>query len=432
MVKTTSTTTFNTFSQRLAPALLIAAVLAAYTWATWHYYTRGDHGGNDFLANYMVWNAYRLEGLNPYSDEAVLRTQLVIYGRPAYPTEDQNRQVYPFYAFVIYAPFLFFDFPLARAMFMVALQAGLVLGVALTFQLVRWRPPLWLTTVVVGWSLLNYHEGRAVLLGQMAILSLAMVAGALVLLEQRRDAAAGALLVLTTTKPPLVFLLLPFLMLWALRRRRWRFVAGFAGGLAVALAVSFAMLPRWLGDWLLRVRQYPGYTVGQSPVWLLTHQALPWLGGLGELVLTAALLALLLWSWWRVILPGPTAGAEFHWTLALTLVISDLIVPRSATPNYVLLLLPTLWCLALLDRRGRAGRVAGLIIMLVLLVVHWWLHFATVVGNQEQAILFVPWPVLLGAALLVGRRWLIADARTARLWPDQEPVESVATAGAAA
>ena len=36
----------------------------------------------------------------------------------------------------------------------------------------------------------------------------------------------------------------------------------------------------------------------------------------------------------------------------------------------------------------------------------WALHFATVQGNQEQAILYIPTPVLLGFVFLVCRAWL--------------------------
>ena len=372
------------------------------------------------MAHYTVWEAYLGQGLNPYSDEAALYTQQAIRGRAALPGEDENRLTYPFYSIVVHAPFILFDYALARAIYMTLLQAALFMGVALTLRLVRWRPAPWLLVCLLAWSLLHYPQARGIILGQFAIFGFAGLAGSLYLLSLRRDAAAGALLVLTTVKPTLVFLVIPFLLLWALAQRRWRFVAAFSAVLAAALVGSWLLLPTWLGDWLFRIRDYSSYTVGQSPVWLLAHTALPFLGTLGEWALSLALLAALGWSWWRA-LRHPAAASEFHWTLGLTLVVSNLIVPRSATTNYVLFLLPTLWILAAMERRLRAGRWWVLTIMLISLVGNWWLHLATVVGNQEQPILFVPWPAALLVVQLAARRWLLADARQAAVWPSGEP-----------
>jgi len=101
----------------------------------------------------------------------------------------------------------------------------------------------------------------------------------------------------------------------------------------------------------------------------------------------------------------------------VTLVVSNLIVPRSATTNYDLMLIPILWVLADLDRGGRWGRLGLLAITLVSRVGLWWPHISTVDGNQGQAIMFLPPPILLGTALVFGRRWLVQDAELAMVQP---------------
>jgi hypothetical protein len=153
-------------------------------------------------------------------------------------------------------------------------------------------------------------------------------------------------------------------------------------------------LPSWLGDWLYRISQYADYTVGQSPVWLLTHRGLPALGDVGEVWLVALLLGITGWAWLRTL--RQRDEYLFWWTLGLTLLISNLIVARSATTNYVLLLIPTLWLFAQLDRRRARGRIVIVLYLIVSFVGLWWLHAATVVGNQEQPIMFVPLPAVLG------------------------------------
>lgn len=405
---------------------LVVVSAALYTWGTWRYFTLVVPGGNDFMAHYTAWEAFLKEGLNPYSDEAALYTQQAIRGRPALPGEDQNRLTYPFYSIIVHAPFILLDYPAARALYMTLLQGALVAGVALCLRLVRWRPAPWLLVCLLAWSLLHYPEARGIILGQFAIFAFAALTGTLYLLSLRQDAAAGALLGLATVKPTLVFLVIPFLLVWALAQRRWVFIAGFAVALAAAVLGSLLLLPSWIGDWLVRVRDYSSYTIGQSPVWLLAHQALPFLGSVGEWLLTGGLLLAMLWSWWRALRTNAVLPGEFQWALGFTLVVSNLIVSRSATTNYVLLLLPTFWIFAALDRRLAHGRWLLLILLALTLVGNWWLHLATVVGNQEQPILFIPWPVGLLLILVFARRWLLEDARQAANPPVHERTLSAA------
>jgi hypothetical protein len=403
--------------RRLAAILLLLIWAAGYTWATWRYFTRVVPGGNDFLAHYSVWEAYFKYGINPYSDEAALFTQQAIYGRPARAQEDQNRLAYPFYSALVHGPFIVLDYAVARALYMILLQAALFAGVGLMLLLLGWRPAPGLAVVLFFWSLLNYPEARDVILGQFALLGFFALAGTLLLLARGHYAAAGALLVLATVKPTLIFLVVPFLLLWAAARGWRQFLAGFGVTLLSLCVGSWILLPSWLGDFLYRVGTYSGYTVGESPVWLLTHLALPGLGNIGETVITGLLLLVMLWAWWRAVRPGADSAAEFYWTLGLTLVVSNLIVPRSATTNYVLLLVPTLWIFAILDRHGARGRWIMLLAMAVSLVGHWWLHFATVVGNQEQPVMFLPLPLVLGAVLWLGRGWLVRETPAAGWWP---------------
>jgi hypothetical protein len=390
---------------------LLLAVGGFYVWGTYQFFTRLVPGGNDFLCHYSLWQACARYGLNPYSDQAAAYTQLAIYGRAARPDEDQNVLVYPFYSVLVYGPYIVFDYAFARALFMTLLQLAVVGGVWLTLGLLDWRPPPWLTAALMLWSLLNYPEARAVLIGQFAPLGFLALAGALWLLKRKRDGWAGVLLVLATVKPTLVYLIIPCLVLWALLRRRWRFIFGLGGGVLALSLVSFVVLPSWLGDWLKRVSGYSGYRATQGVVWQLTHVAFPALGQPGEIMLIGALVAALAWIWWRVlrVRDGEELEAEFLWAVGVTLVVSFLIDARTATPNYVLMLIPTFGVFAVLDRRGgRGGRLWIVLSMLALFIGQWWLHFSTVIGNAEQAAVFLPWPIALGLALVCGRRWLVA------------------------
>jgi Glycosyltransferase family 87 len=420
----------NQGNKRLAVAGALLAIWAVgYTWGTWRYFTSVAPGGNDFLARYTAFGAYLHDDINPYSAQATDITNQVIYGRSARPGEDENRLTYPFYSILLYGPFVAIrDYSVSRAIHMTLLQVALFLGMWLTLEVLRWRPRPWLLVALMAWSLLNYSEARDVILGQFALFGFLSLAGTLYLLARGRDAAAGALFVLSTIKPTLVFLVIPFLLVWALSRRRWRFIGGFLALLVVLTLGGLLLLPSWIGDLLNNILAYPNYTVGQNPIWLLTHVAVPSLGQAGEWIISAALVAVMLWSWWRATRPGQTGDAVFHWALGITLVVSNLIVSRSATTNYVLLLVPTLWVFAGLDRHGRPGRVLIAAILLVSFVGLWWLHFATVVVNQEQPVMFLPWPLALGGVLLLCAPWLWRETRRAGWWPLSAPLPALAPA----
>lgn len=395
--------------QNWVAGFLILLVITCYTWATWQFFTEPIPGGNDFMAHYTAWEAFLKHGHSPYSDEAALYTQNAIYGRAAMAGEDQNRLTYPFYSGLVHAPFILVDYALSRAIYMTLLQIALFVGVVMVLDLVKWHPSIWLLGIVLVWALIYYPQARGIILGQFAIFGFFSLAASLFFLKRRQDILAGAILVLSTVKPTLVFLVVPFLIAWAFVRRRRNFIWGFAVILAVLMLGSFVVLPSWLGEWVARMMRYSGYTIGQSPVWLLTHVLLPGLGNTGEIVITGLLLIVMLWTWWLAF--RPNGETRFIWSLGITLVVSNLIVPRSATTNYVMMLVPTLWVFAALERTPVWGKPVLLVGMLVSFVGLWWLHYATVVGNQEQPILFIPSPLALGLVLLLGYRWLMNDAR---------------------
>jgi hypothetical protein len=384
---------------------LIILVAVFYTWGTWKYFTIPVPGGNDFLAHYSVWDLYFNEGVNPYSDEAALYTQELIRGRPAEPGEDQNRLTYPFYSILVHGPFTFVEYNLARAIYMTILQAMILVGVIITLKIFDWRPSNLIVGSVLAWSILNYPESRAVILGQFAPIAFFSLVVTLYLLLRGYDHLAGIILVVTTIKPTLVFLILPFLILWSISRKRWKFLYSFGISLATITAASLLVLPTWIEDWISRIMHYPEYTGGESPVWLLTNHYIPQLDSVGELSITLLLLLALLFVWWRFL--KKSDDREFYWVLGFTILISNLIVPRSATTNYVMFLFPVLGFFAAIDRSWKSGSLVIVAILILSVVGHWWLHAATIIGNREQAILFLPIPFVVGVSLIAGRSFFV-------------------------
>lgn len=382
--------------------LLLFALGVLYTWATWQYFTKRVPGGNDFMAHYSVWQAYLWYDIDPYSDEAALFTQNAIYGRPALPGEDQNRLTYPFYSILLHAPFIFIEFTLARAIYMTLLQAALIIGIGLNLSRLGWKPPVWLLIAIIIWSLVDYPQARGLILGQFAIWAFLSLSATLWLLYRGKDVAAGCVLVLSTMKPSLVYFVIPFLFIWAIWQKRWSFLAGFAGLLGVLVLGSTLIFPPWISGMLFRITHFTDYAIGQNPVEFFTYQVLPVLGKPGAMIIDLILIFGMLATWRPAL--KVQAGPAFELALGITLVVSNLVVPRTASTNYVMMLIPILWVFSILDQYGRKGRAIILALMLASVIGLWALHYATVAVRQEQPVMFVPTPLVLGIALLLCAR----------------------------
>nr|MCU0514590.1 hypothetical protein [Anaerolineae bacterium] len=117
-----------------------------------------------------------------------------------------------------------------------------------------------------------------------------------------------------------------------------------------------------------------------------------------DLVLTGLLYALLLWVWSGVLVQR--RAERWLWAVVMTLVITHLVAPRTATPHYVIFIIPLIFYLRQMSR----GRAALLLLALLVLP---WLHFlVTVTGKFEHPTVYLPVPFLTLALLWwTRRRW---------------------------
>jgi hypothetical protein len=160
--------------------------------------------------------------------------------------------------------------------------------------------------------------------------------------------------------------------------------------------------------WLQQLIEHPTYTVIGPPVEILAD-AFPSMSGVIAVALGGALALYLFWEWAKAV---GKPDRWFQWTAALTIVITNLVAFRTATTNYVVLL-PAL-CLVfavLADRWGTKGDVVILLMMAFILVGTWALFLATVEGNVEHPIMYLPLPILTLLGLWWARWWAIRAVR---------------------
>ena len=387
---------------------LLIVLLAGLGFANYRFALQAP-GGNDFLPRWVGAHLWLTEGVNPYDGRVSLAAQEMIYGRPADRSagEDVAHFVYPLPAMLFFAPFGLLPYPLARALWMTLLEIALPVLAFVGVRLTRWKPSPALLAALLLFSVLWYHGLRSVVVGQFAVVEALLMAAALLAIQRREDFLAGILLALSVAKPQMAFLLIPFVVVWAGRSRRWVLIASAIVSFVVLVGVSLLLVPAWPLLWLRQVADYPAYTALGSPVSILAGiipAASRWI----TIVLTGVMVGYGLWEW---ALATPNDDRKFQWAAQLTIVITSLVAFRTATTNYVVML-PAL-CLIFAvpsERIGRRSALGVVVAVLLLGVGLWGLFLATVEGNVESAAMYLPVPVLA----LVGLWWV-------RWWARREP-----------
>lgn len=385
---------------------LLLAIMAGNVVITHNVLTQPFPGHNDFLSRWEGARTFFIDGASPYSDEASLNIQQRIYGRPVIANEDPGFFAYPFYTVFVVWPTVYLDYAWASALWMVVLQVCLIGALLLILDLYRWRPgPLVFATLMI-WALVDYYAARGLVLGQPSHLVYLLQVIAIWSLYRQRETLGGAALALSTLKPQMGYLLVPFLLLWALRQRRWRFVGAFGVAFGGLMLASFALEPNWLRDWIAQVRLYPEYTQAAypdtgSPVWIIVRYYLG-LGAAAEWAATLLLAAPMLWAWYGTLVQRRVE--RFLWAVMLTLIVTHLVALRTATPHFVVFNLMLVFYLARLDRSSGARAVVAA--LLALLLFSWVLFLVTVQGRAslEHPLLFLPLPLALLALVWHTRR----------------------------
>ncbi len=387
--------------------LLVSLALVFLTWANYRYSVQNP-GGSDFLPRWVGTRMLLMEGKSPYSEETTREIHQRFYGRPARSDEDQVLFVYPLYSIFVFAPYaLIPDFEMARALWMTTLEASVILIVAASLSLNRWR----LSPVMLGglllFSALWYYSIRPLINANAGVLVGLIVAGAFLAIRAERDGLAGFLLALATIKPQMVVLLIVFVLLWSVSQRRWvLFWSTIGSGILLAALVSL-FIPNWIWQNLVQIFAYPDYTLPTTPGEMFTV----WMPGVGQRlgqVLSVVMIVLLIVEWrlaW---------GKEFRWmfwTACLTLVVTHLIGVPIATENYLILFPALIMVFSAWDEQwGTIGRILILVSALVLFFGVWWLFLFTLERGEQpiQApIMFFPLPVFLLAGLYWVRWWVL-------------------------
>lgn len=376
---------------------LIAFIASAVTVVgIYNVFTKPYPGLNDFMSRWEGARSYWQEGLNPYGEEASLNIQKRIYGRPVIEGEDPGYFAYPFYTIFMIAPLVVLDYAWASAIWMVLLGACLIGALFLLLSLFQWRPAPLLLGMLVLWTIFAYYPSRGLILGQPGVVVYFCQVLTIWALAKNDERTAGVALALSTIKPQMGYLLVPFLLLWGFRNQRWHFVWAFGLSFGALILASFVFLPSWLGDWLGQVGIYDSYTALGSPVWIIVHYYMQ-LGDVATRVVEGVFYLWLLWVWYGILVQRH--DDRWLWAVVMTLTVTHLVAPRTATPHYVVFIIPLIFYLREVVQANRRAVLYHLAFLLILFIIPWAHFLLTVVGEFEHPTVYLPVP--FGVLLLL-------------------------------
>jgi hypothetical protein len=407
------------YQHSLVRALLIVTcfifTIILLTWANIKY-SEQNPGGNDFLVHWVGTRAFMEEGISPYSDETARRIQTIAYGRPALEGEHELRVAYPLYSTLIFAPFaLIKDYTIARALWMTLLEISIGLLIFMSIQITRWRPSLLVLLLFFVFGFTWYHSFRPLILGNSVVLVSLAVVGALLAIQYDKDELAGFLLGLSSIKPQVVVLLIAFVIIWGISKRRWLLVGWTIGTVVVLSAAAAIFIPDWIVQNLREVIRYPSY----NPPGTLSAVFAYWWPAVGHRIglgISLVLLVFLVLEWLGSI---GKDYRHFLWTACMTLAFSQWIGIQTDPGNFVVLFLPlTIVFSAWYTRWGKSGSSLVVLSVLILFIGIWALFLQTVKYSDQPVqhpIMFFPLPAFVIMGLYWVRWWAV---RPVDLWID--------------
>jgi len=336
--------------------LLAGVVACAISWTymhrillPWEHYIDVERGNvkepmGDLYPRWVGTRELLLHGLNPYGAEVSHRIQIGFYGhpieqsydKPQFEIIDEQRFAYPVYVVFLLAPTIHIDFAKLQAWAPVLFGALTAISVWLWLAVLRWRPPLWLTTTLVLLILSSPQVAQGLRLRQIGLFVAFLLTLATWCVTRNRLFAAGVLLAVATIKPQIVSLCLVWFLIWSLGdwKKRWPLVGGFGLALALLAGAGEILVRGWVRCFIEGVDAYRRYFPTTSPVRLILGN---WIGG-GLSVL--AVIVLFSYAWNRR--KAAAESYEFAQALSWFFIASLLVLPLLTPYNQVLLLLPIL------------------------------------------------------------------------------------------
>lgn len=365
-------------------------------------------GGIDF---YTVWKAAQALFLfhrDPYSQQVTQEIQQGIYGHALTTPQGEYLFVYPLPFLLLVFPIAWLPFTIALAWWLACLQIGAIVVLMLFLNHYHLgRRPL-TRALYILWALLLYPSMVAFWVGQPAVLVFLLFGLAWYAFSHHRDWLVGICLGLTLIKFYVIAVPLCFFLVYALSRRRFKVLLGWAGVSVGLLAVSFLVWPTWVPGFLTNA----GLWTNQTEV--LSHdvsalQLFTDVAGtpLSTIFLAGAAIILGLVALKICAQALKDEQNQFEYALVITLLFQASILPHQHAPNQMLLIIPGLYVLK--QFKDRQMYFLFWLFAMGTFITPWLIRFLIPNAYAGDEWIIVPIPLLLTAALLLKHKLQIRD-----------------------
>jgi len=386
----------------------VIAVLGGLFWANLNLINHVP-GGADFIVPWKAMQNFMMSGVTPYGEFTVLNIQTLIYNHPLAKGDFPYNVNVPLYMLMLYIPFAWIkNLAVARAIWMIFLELGLIAVVYISLRLARWKQN-WIFLLTVLFFSAFWLPSITMLLTSTAIILQALVLfGALRSIELGSDEFGGALAALGLLNIEATGLVFVALIVWIFSTQRWRVLGGIVMMLGVLLGLSFLLFPGWVVPFLTAA--ISNWQSGLIPSTFSILEG--WLPGIGHRlaeILAAAALSLILIEWWAV--RGRNIRWLF-WTACFTAAVTPLLgVPYF--PSWLVFTLPGILLIvsSMIQRWGLLG-FGSSILVLVVVFLGLWAAFE----NQITSAFIFFYPLGL-TLLLYWVRW--GAVHQPRMWADE-------------
>ena len=233
--------------------LIAVVVIGGMAWAN-TIFTRHSTLEKDFLVPWLGARTLLQYGVDPFSELAAQRAQIVYYGRLAEEGEDPLGLSIAMPVELFYIPFAMIDdYYLAMGLWMTLAELALVATGFLCFHLINWKPSTITRSVLLIGLLLWVYSFRLFIQASLGPWVFLGIVGVLVAIKNHRDDLAGALMALVLLAPALSLPFIIFIIFWTMQTKRWRLWWGFFVVVASTILFSFLIFPSWVLPFLRNV-----------------------------------------------------------------------------------------------------------------------------------------------------------------------------------
>ena len=366
---------------------------------------------DDFAPRWMAARMWMREGTSPYSEEVFQATQNLLEEQGFTPESfSAGHFIDPSFYLLIYVPFSFVEYPLARALWMTLIEVAYLLAALLAIKISGLKLSSLETILFALLTLFFYPSFKLILTASILPPFILLALWACLLAIRGNTNGAGVLLFVCVGILPLTLPIAIFFMIWSGVRQNNSLAGVYFFGILFLIVSSLILFPGWVQEWFARfVGLYPDFSWVDTPLMRIAA-IFPAASQPISIGLHVALLFYLLVEWYGL---GSGDERTLRWKLMLTLNVLYFFNPLSQGA-YLLLLLPGFFLIVkfLVEKWHKTGKIIGWALYLALVYTYSTRFFiAQNWQPRESSVVILLLPMLTFLGLQWFRWWAIASPK---------------------